>query len=577
MSQEVQDVHELQAKVGERHKKAFDQLSAQLDEAKKSLAAYSTSQIQLIQGRTTGLSQEQKSRREKVLNNLRQRVVDLTRQLEELKTESLTEILAQKQLAQTLESDITKNDEDIIDQLSEVHSQADKVEQQQSNHLAQLQAALEAQERRERLDVADVMKQQDVTLGTTAGSVQGSLESTTNFIQQAVQQGLAALDQNIAEERDAENQRWDQLNTAVSSENATTSADDESRLTKLRLLKLDFDKLSGELKQEMSSISTRLEQAQAMSSSDRSELMKTAESSNSFLLGRMDTAFADIDNATNAISETQKQKLALLQHAVSHVATGVTAFGDASDSAQLQWNAQKYNFESEAHREAADEEEKLQALIQAQLKTMQSTVGAEIQKSNEELHALEAYSETESLAVNATLSATLESLSRNATERADQLRQVMQQYLELNASRQHELVVSEHNTQALVKEIERVQQAVSKATEESSSRLSARAHAQIQDVEFNASQTLEQDEVFFEHLSICVSICLFMYLCVVAYMCLSMFLSTYTYARLTCPCICTYLCTIICIRQLHVGNQLNNVSRDRPTQHLYMCMYVLLT
>ena len=81
---------------------------------------------------------------------------------------------------------------------------------------------------------------------------------------------------------------------------------------------------------------------QAMSTSDRTDLMKTAETSNSFLLGRMDTAFADIDNATNAIAENQKQKLAQLQHAVLHVATGVKAFGDLDESSYKtsgqQWN-----------------------------------------------------------------------------------------------------------------------------------------------------------------------------------------------------------------------------------------------
>jgi hypothetical protein len=495
MKKEVQDVHELQAKVGERHRKAFEQLSAQLEEAKKTLAAYSTSQLQTLQGRASSVDKETREEKAKVLDTLRRRVTDLTQQLEQLQRDSTAQIAAQKLLTQTLETELTKSDQDILGQLSELNMQADNVERQQAMHASQLKAALEAQGRTEQLDKQDALQQQDSSLGLVAGSVQGNVESARNFVQQAIQQGLASLNQGINQETAAEGQMWAKLTSQIAQQNATVTSDDQSRLEKLQALKLDFEKLSEELKQEMNSISDRLQSAQYESSSDKTELSSKAESSNSFLLGRMDAALAGLDNATETISAQQKQRVDQLELAESDVAHGVKAFGDLHDSAQLQWEAQKYNFDSEVRRKTAEEQDKLGAMIGTQLHSMEQTVDTEMRNSDQQLHALEAYSESKSLATNASLSAVLESLKYNATERWEQVAHVLHEYQDLNSSRQNALLVGELDNQKLIQEIEHVQQALSEASTKGANMLKARSDALIQDVAFNASQTLEQDEV----------------------------------------------------------------------------------
>lgn len=408
MHKEMDEVHDLQAKTGQRHKKAFEQLQTELEEAKKMLSEYAETHVTTLRGRADVFDEEQKGTEGRVLGLLRKRVDQLTARLEQVKEERDVELAAQKEVTKSIESALIKSDKEILDSLSALHAQENSLSVQQNEHYSELGARIESLAHTERADVKDAMGQQDQGLQSLSGALSAGLEASRRFIDETVSQGLAALEGRVRAERGAEEKRFSELVHDMQRTNESARLEDSARAGELQKLKVEFEKVSTELARQIQSIAARADTSSHQLRADREDLMGRIDNGRNSLLSRLDGGLAHLENTTDYVSDVQKTRIAKLSLALARFGEGVSAFGNAKDGAQLIWDAQKYNFQGDVHREVGQRETSLLKRAGSELEGMLAAVDETMGRSDEQLHALEVYSEIQSLATNATIVSALE-------------------------------------------------------------------------------------------------------------------------------------------------------------------------
>ena len=492
MIKEMETVHKLQAKVGKEHTKAFKQLSAELAQAKEQLSSFANSQLQDKGSAVDAFDAKQKGNTQRILGVLRSKVSDLSAKLRDLREETKSDVAAERGLAKVIESGLVKSDKEMLDRLAELSSVATRVGADMDQHKSIIQSKMRSQQLAERTDVADAGRAADDSFASIAGTIRQTLAESKEFIHSAVQSGLASLKREVDVEGQAEKARWSSVLSEMRSMNSTISSQDRERLSEVLGLQKDFEEVSRRLSEAIASVESRASSSASTLKADREQLTKASDSSMAFLTGRLGSGLASVQNKTDAATEAVERELARLRLALSSVSDGAKRFGDAEGASQLRWNAQRYNFEGEVHRESEARRVALSKRISSSLDEDVADVARLVSHSDGELHDVEADTESDSRAMNRTIAEALYGLERNVTLRAEEMQRTIAEYALFNSSALTAKGVSKKEAEGVLDAIDEMQETLKRIMGEDNEMVEGREKQEIANVDFNASQTLQR-------------------------------------------------------------------------------------
>jgi hypothetical protein len=389
MSQEVADIHQIQAEMHKKHTAAFMQLVMQLSDVEMDLRNYTDAYVSQVSGRISSLQTDHDFNHQRILKTLADKINLVNRKIEDLHSESMNAVKGTQAYAENVESAMKAGDLRLDGMIKQIEVDYTSLDNRETGNWDALSSALQAAEEKQEADRQALDSKIDADVGRLRNESVADLAAERSEIRARLARTMATIAGSIAKLTVNTTKRNDKIQAEINQMIGDQNANNQEQDIYINRLRRDFDRDRTAVFARLDAADARLNKAFSDLAAAKGRLETEAAADKAFLFGKLSDGVKSRDDN------------AAMLRGWAHTATD--ALKDSLDNTQGTLNSER---------------SRLQAQRDADMVSMPAKITGDVTQWNTSVNV---QMDTDSMVIHAMLSTRLKDASDALTELQGQM------------------------------------------------------------------------------------------------------------------------------------------------------------
>jgi len=296
MSQEVADIHQLQAEMHEKHTTAFKQLVLQLSAMAQDLQNHTDTNVATVNGRIDSLQRTQDSDNQRVLKALADKINLVNRKIEDLHRESMTAVNGTQVYAEDVESAMKVGDVRLDGMIKQIEMDTNNIDGKERGDWEALANALQAAEEKQEADRQALDTKINTDVGDLRTNSSDALTAEKADIRQQLAQAMAIVATGIVSLTQNTSHRYGGIRRTIDSMIVEQNANNQEQDEHVGKLRGNFERTRAVAFARIDAADERIDKAFSDLAATQGRLEIEAVEDKVFLLSKIRTNVSFRDN-----------------------------------------------------------------------------------------------------------------------------------------------------------------------------------------------------------------------------------------------------------------------------------------